>query len=1329
MKKKFFLLLWAGIFAFSTHAQQWVNFNSTSEPSAPQVSLLTSTAQAVSFEVSIPGIYILDTVVNGTAFTRLFLPKGFAVNPSGSPEIPILTYKIAIPDCDGVAVTCSIVSQQSMPSCWVYPVPEFHLEDHEEHWDYVEQFVFDSAAYAQSHLTESTAEVTSNGTLRAQRYVEITVSPVEFCPVTRQLSVIDKVEITLTFTNPQGELRKNTGIFNKLATNTFINYPDDGTSALINDKAYKKPGFSLGNVKWITITNPNQADTISADYVIITASEFFEPNNPHSPIKRLAEHRAWYNGYAVAIVNVEHILSDAVGFYYEPTSDPSDKKARRIRTFLRRVYEGQHAPGGYGPGGDGCVAFVLLVGDSKTDNTFMPTSYDHGVRVGMYGNENGGGDLFASDYYFSCVTRDEVGTYDETGDLFIGRFSVEDGEQLYNIVNKTINHETKFDSRDAWRKSAGFTSIWSCNYQQEFRNFVGNLLDNIEWGYEFVGGQGILEIRELTLAYWNAGVAYTGYTAQPFSDDLPTSWGDNLSTSTIALRLHNDYMTPFITSIANETGRFDKGADCLGEFITRYDSIRGAVGYVGASRPTFCAHHNSITIDDLYLHESLAYNLFGDNRSIAGDLLLYSQMNSANYYPIQNAIKQVKYAYNLFGDPALNILAEPEDTTKCRRTITNIETIQNGQSEEIPADCELHFYQHGKLVVEAGGRFTVGDNVQIYGDACETDLVIHIKGGEFILGDNVTFHNINNILLENSGTFPSYDQNKQYDIENAIFENSPLTHRGAKLYVNNCSFSNRSDLITTPYSADIQNCEFWRSGVKADFVTPIIPYKNFATFVQIENCSFKNTGKYITGYGGQGDTLYSTAAIMLDAIKEFQITNNTIQNANATKDIQPPPPPPQQAPAGEGIYLNNAGMGKVNNRIISKNDISQCVTGLYVYNSKAEFKNNHIHNNIYGVRLFNNSATSFEGEPYIINGEQIITDNSSYELYASENAFPIPFIYNQIIDEDNGGNSNNDPMIYYDAPSFIPDAEIPYAACNYWGINFNPAEDWYPVGMYIVDPVWNKNGICAKGGKLYQDGKDYFANEDYSSAKSAFIELIETYPDDPYAISSLHELFALEQFIDNDYLALHDYYATFTPEDSALFNVADFLATRCNIVDRNWQPAIDWYENRIVNPPSYQDSVFAVIDLGDIHLMMEADTLGTKGKPSCYYTLAHIKPNSKAEYEENKSELLATLPKIEKPHTSHPIPQTYRKGVLGECIPNPTNGTATISYEVYKEGVIEIKIYNATGQLLQIYPQGTLKEGNYNTKVSLANVPAGIYYYTLFVNGERTDGKKLVVNK
>jgi hypothetical protein len=403
-----------------------------------------------------------------------------------------------------------------------------------------------------------------------------------------------------------------------------------------------------------------------------------------------------------------------------------------------------------------------------------------------------------------------------------------------------------------------------------------------------------------------------------------------------------------------------------------------------------------------------------------------------------------------------------------------------------------------------------------------------------------------------------------------------------------------------------------------------------------------------------------------------------------------------------------------------------------LYNSHASVVNNTIYNNIFGIKLYNHSYTLFNSSPF-----QTIRDNTSYELYASFNSFPTIFRHNRIIDEDNLGNTYNDPMLCWDYAALSDTSlrGLKDIRFNYWGVNFNPVEDLYPCGKYDYTPIWipiesDTVSIIVTpktDEELYQTGLNYFVDEDYVNAEMAFKNLIITWPESEFAIAALHELFALQQFIDNDYAALHDYYATFTPEESALFEVADFLATRCLVKDRYWQPAIDWYEERIQNPPSYQDSIFAVIDLGDIHLMMEADTLGGAKSQHCSYRLANIKPKSKQEYEENKSALLATLPQIKKPQTESPLNQTGKQGALGQNIPNPATGTTTVSYEVYAEGNAEIRIYNVLGQLMQILPLGTHKQGSYQTVISLTGIPAGLYHYALYVNGERTDARKMII--
>jgi hypothetical protein len=264
--------------------------------------------------------------------------------------------------------------------------------------------------------------------------VQLELHPLQFNPVTGQLQVATEMSISLSFVNPTTTVNVNIGIFNNVATNTFLNYQNQGIKASINDKAFEKTGFTQGSVDWARLEYATDVENIVADYLIICADQFFPENGePNPEILRLANHRANYNGFDVMILNVEDILSDAVGFYYE---NVGNKNAQRMRTCIRMIYEGQHAQHTY----DGHLGYVLLVGDVDAGNTGMPSS--------QY--------ISGHDYFFSCVTQ-EGGIYDNVGDLYIGRFCVpnntNDGlEKLYNMVEKTIFFESEA-SFGGWRNN------------------------------------------------------------------------------------------------------------------------------------------------------------------------------------------------------------------------------------------------------------------------------------------------------------------------------------------------------------------------------------------------------------------------------------------------------------------------------------------------------------------------------------------------------------------------------------------------------------------------------------------------------------------------------------------------------------------------------------------------------------------------------------------------------------------------------------------------------------------------------------------------------------
>lgn len=290
-----------------------------------------------------------------------------------------------------------------------------------------EVFTINQTAYNTNSFTpQVTAEIIQVGNIRSQRMAEIWIYPVQFNPVTEQLQVFTDIEVSLSFTNPTTDVSVNTGIFSNICQNVMLNYTEGGIGASINDRS-----SSTGTVSWIEVTDTS--GEIEADYLIIAAPTFF--NSQNADLLALAQHRANYNGSDVAIVNVAHVISDAVGYPYE-TEDELELyiDEQRIRNFLQSVYLNGTAHNTY----DGKLGYVLLVGDDG-----VHVSDDYKVVSGLSRSYIPEWDEWSSknpsDYNYTCVVPQ--GNFN-WGDFFIGRFSVDSNEKLSNIVSKTINYET-----------------------------------------------------------------------------------------------------------------------------------------------------------------------------------------------------------------------------------------------------------------------------------------------------------------------------------------------------------------------------------------------------------------------------------------------------------------------------------------------------------------------------------------------------------------------------------------------------------------------------------------------------------------------------------------------------------------------------------------------------------------------------------------------------------------------------------------------------------------------------------------------------------------------
>ena len=239
------------------------------------------------------------------------------------------------------------------------------------------------------------------------------------------------------------------------------------------------------------------------------------------------------------------------------------------------------------------------------------------------------------------------------------------------------------------------------------------------------------------------------------------------------------------------------------------------------------------------------------------------------------------------------------------------------------------------------------------------------------------------------------------------------------------------------------------------------------------------------------------------------------------------------------------------------------------------------------------------------------------------------------------------------------------------------------------------------------------------------------YPDEEPSISALKELLYLEPLAGMDFSGLKSWYLT----DSVILNhehllkISDNLANKCDEKLENYPDAIAWYENVIENPETLEDSIFAIIDLEHLYWEMGIDT--TLRSSSYIGRLSQFKLKSFKAFKDHKDELLQLLHGINANNAS--VPEIYSNNAGTELvdqlrnIPNPFNGKTKIYYNLDFESDIQLNIYNSLGQLVKSINEANKPMGTYFIDFDATGFKAGIYFYSISINGTTLASKKMII--
>lgn len=95
---------------------------------------------------------------------------------------------------------------------------------------------------------------------------------------------------------------------------------------------------------------------------------------------------------------------------------------------------------------------------------------------------------------------------------------------------------------------------------------------------------------------------------------------------------------------------------------------------------------------------------------------------------------------------------------------------------------------------------------------------------------------------------------------------------------------------------------------------------------------------------------------------------------------------------------------------------------------------------------------------------------------------------------------------------------------------------------------------------------------------------------------------------------------------------------------------------------------------------------------------------------------------------SSEVPEDFS---LSQNYPNPFNPTTKIRFEIQKTSEVKLVVYNSLGKEISTLVNQNLNAGTYETDFDGADYNSGVYFYRLFVNGDKsfTETRKMILTK
>lgn len=84
---------------------------------------------------------------------------------------------------------------------------------------------------------------------------------------------------------------------------------------------------------------------------------------------------------------------------------------------------------------------------------------------------------------------------------------------------------------------------------------------------------------------------------------------------------------------------------------------------------------------------------------------------------------------------------------------------------------------------------------------------------------------------------------------------------------------------------------------------------------------------------------------------------------------------------------------------------------------------------------------------------------------------------------------------------------------------------------------------------------------------------------------------------------------------------------------------------------------------------------------------------------------------------------------LFAAFPNPSASLVTVPFNLIEKGSVQILITDLMGKEVMSISKNNLPQGLYHEMIDASNLNNGIYFYSMFLNGQKIATRKLMIQK